>query len=187
LKFKSFRDELDLRTSLSEEIKIIKKNWDFKVPDYTIDINDQIKHSLTQRAQLRTQVPLNTVKNAIQKGLEYVSHKVQENKLTNRTMISVTFTKSDFKALILVNPDEKYLRVSTIMDSDTPTKKDIKWNLNEFKEKFWNLEVNDQECFAFDCDLDVCPGTTFLVEPALFEKTHEITQQEDIENFNLSY
>ena len=189
MRFKSFVDELALRETLSstnEELKIVKKNWDFKIPGYEVDVNDKIQHSLIQRAQLRTEVPLKTAKKAIQSGLEYIAKKIDNNKLTNRTMVSLTFTKSDFKTLVLVNPDEKYLRVSTIMNTDMPTKKDIKWNLNEFQEIFWPLEITENETFAFDCDIDVCPGTTFLAEPALFESTHEVFQQEDIEDFELA-
>ena len=190
MKFKSFVDELALREALSdpitEELKIKKKNWKLEIPGYEVDVNDKIQHSLLQRAQLRTRAPLKTVQTAIQHGLEYIVKKIDNKKLTNRTMVSLTFTKSDFKTLVLVNPDEKYLRVSTIMNTDMPTKKDIKWNLNEFQEIFWPLEINNNETFAFSCDVDVCPGTTLLVEPALFENTHEIFQQEDIENFNFS-
>jgi len=190
MKFKSFVDELALRESLSdtvsEELKIKKKNWKLEIPGYEVDVNDKIQHSLLQRAQLRTRVPLKQVQTAMQHGLEYIVKKIDNKKLTNRTMVSLTFTKSDFKTLVLVNPDEKYLRVSTIMNTDMPTKKDIKWNLNEFQEIFWPLEINNNETFAFSCDVDVCPGTTFLAEPALFENTHEIFQQEDIENFNFS-
>lgn len=188
MKFKSFVDELALRTSLSdtnEELKIVKKNWNFKIAGYNVDVNDKIKHSLIQRANLRTRASLNQVKKAIQSGLEYIVSKIKNDKLTNRTMVSITFKKSDFKVLVLVNPDEKYLRVSTIMDVDMPTKKDIKWNLNEFQEIFWPLKIENDETFAFDCDVDVCPGTTFLAEPALFKKTHEIFQQEDIKDYQL--
>jgi len=156
------------------------------VSGWSVEVNDKIKHSLIQRTQLRTEAPLNTVKKAIQHGLEYIVKKVDNNKLTNRTMVSLTFTKSDFKVLVLVNPDEKYLRVSTIMNTDMQTKKDIKWNLNEFQETFWKLDINESETFAFDCDIDVCPGTTFLAEPALFEATHEIFQQEDIQDYEFS-
>jgi hypothetical protein len=190
MKFKSFVDELALREAMSstnEALKIKKKNWNFKIPNFEVDINDKIQHSLVQRAQLRTEVPLKTAKIAIQHGLEYIAKKIEDKKLTTRTMVSLTFTKSDFKTLVLVNPDEKYLRVSTIMNTDMPTKKDIKWNLNEFQEIFWPLKITENETFAFDCDIDVCPGTTFLVEPALFESTHEVFQQEDIRDFELKY
>lgn len=189
MKFKSFIDELTLRENLSdtnEDLKIVKKNWNFKIPGYEVDINDKIKHSLTQRATLRTRASLNQVKKAIQSGLEYITRKIKNDKLTNRTMVSLTFLKSDFKVLVLVNPEEKYLRVSTIMDIDMPTKKDIKWNLNEFQEIFWPLNIESNETFAFSSDIDVCTGTTFLCEPALFYNSHEIFQQEDIQNFSLS-
>ena len=190
MKFKSFVDELALREALSdpitEELKIKKKNWKLDIPGYEVDVNDKVQHSLMQRAKLRTRVSLKQVQSAMQHGLEYIAKKIDNKKLTNRTMVSLTFTKSDFKTLVLVNPDEKYLRVSTIMNTDMPTKKDIKWNLNEFQEIFWPLEIDNNETFAFSCDVDVCPGTTFLAEPALFENTHEIFQQEDIENFNFS-
>jgi len=188
MKFKSFIKELAEREALSdtldENLKIVKKNWGFKIPGYEIEINDKVKHSLLQRANIRTRVPLRQVQNAIQKGLEYIVKKIKDNKLTNKTMVSITFKKSDFKVLVLVNPEEKYLRVSTIMDSDMPTKKDIKWNLNEFEKIFWPLNINNNETFSFSCDLDICPGTTFLTEPALFSNTNEVYQQEDIENFD---
>jgi len=192
MRFKSFQEELKLREELSEELKIKSKNWNFNVKNWSVEVNDKIKHSLIQRSQLRTEAPLNTVKKAIQTGLDYIVKKVDNNKLTNRTMVSLTFTKSDFKVLVLVNPDEKYLRVSTIMNTDMQTKKDIKWNLNEFEETFWKLDINESETFAFDCDADALydfetlNGITFLAEPSLVENiTHEVYQQIDIENFNL--
>lgn len=192
MKFKSFLDELKYmeeisdKSEMTEDLKIVKKNWSFDIPGYTVDINDKVQHSLLQRAQLRTRTPLNKIHKAMQHGLEYIVKKINSGKISNRVMISLTFTKSEFKLLVLVNPDEKYLRVSTIMNPDMETKRDIKWNLNEFQEIFWKLNIENNETFGFDCDLDICPGTTFLAEPALFENTHEIFQQENIEDFKFS-
>jgi len=190
VKFKSFLDELkrmeELSDPIDESLNIVKKNWSLDIPGYTVDVNDKVQHSLLQRAQLRTRQPLNKIHKAMQHGLEYIVKKIENGKISNRTMISLTFTKSDFKLLVLVNPDEKYLRISTIMNTDMKTKRDIKWNLNEFQEIFWPLVIENNETFAFDCDLDICPGVTFLAEPALFENTHEIFQQVDIEDFKFN-
>lgn len=178
--FKEYRKQ-----QLLEALQIKKKNWDLKLNGFTIEVNDSIKHNLIDRSFLRTEASLNSIKKALQKGIEYIGKKIKNKKITNRIMISITFTKSKFKALILVNPDEKYMRISTIMNPEMPTKKDIKWNLNEFQAIFWNININEGECFAFDCDLDEKGGTTFLIEPDLSGSTHEIFQQENIPNFNI--
>lgn len=178
--FKDFR-----KRELEETLQIKSKNWNFSLPGYNVEINDSIKHNLVDRSFLRTTTPLNTIKEVLQKGIDYIGSKIEKQKLTTRTMVTITFTKSDFKALVLVNPDEKYIRISTIMNPEMPTKRDIKWNLNEFQAVFWNVNVNKGECFAFDCDLEEDFGTTFLVEPSLCESTHEVFQQENIPNFEL--
>jgi len=106
VKFKSFLDELkrmeELSDPIDESLNIVKKNWSLDIPGYTVDVNDKVQHSLLQRAQLRTRQPLNKIHKAMQHGLEYIVKKIENGKISNRTMISLTFTKSDFKLLVLV-------------------------------------------------------------------------------------
>ena len=57
-------------------------------------------------------------------------------------MVEFTMKKSDFKVLIMINPDDNHIRFSTVLSIDMPSKNTIKWNSNEseVEEYYVNLD-----------------------------------------------
>ena len=44
--------------------------------------------------------------------------------------------------MIMINPEDKYVRLSTILSSDMSVKNAIKWELNEEFEDLFEFEIN---------------------------------------------
>lgn len=132
---------MSFKEFISEELKIVKKNWKLSLPDFTVEVNDKIDHALLDRIYARTNLKTNQFNEKLQKGLDYIYKKLQKGKITNDVMIGIKYTISDFIVLFLVKPESKYIRISTVLDSDMVQRGMIKWDLNEFNsEHNLNLE-----------------------------------------------
>ena len=130
----------EFRDFLNEELKIVKKNWKLTSKKYNVEINDKVQHSFLERISDRTNLKYNEFGRKIQAGIDYIDTK----NITKDIMIGLNYTKSNFIILFLVKPINKYLRVSTVLDSDMILKGSIKWDINEFNsenntELIWNL------------------------------------------------
>lgn len=126
---------------ISEELKIVKKNWKLEIDDYTVEVNDKLDHDLLNRIYSRTNLKTNQFNEKLQKGLDYINSKLKKGKITKDIMIGINYTKSEFIVLFLVKPDSKYIRVSTVLDKDMIVKGSIKWDLNEFND-FNNTKID---------------------------------------------
>ena len=134
MKFKDFLDE---------ELRIVKKNWNLTSLKYNVEMNDKIDHNMLDRILLRTNLKYNEFQRKVQSGINYVDKK----KITKPIMIGLYYKKSNFTVLFFINPDNNYLRVSTVLDSTMEQKNTVKWELNEFnKEHNINLYCSLNEC-----------------------------------------
>src|SRR5574344_370575 len=107
---------------------------------YTVEINDNVSHSLLDRILVRTNTTINDFKKKLQVGIDYIDKK----NITKDIMIGLNYKKSGFIVLFLVKPETNYMRISTVLDSDMVQKGSIKWDINEFNklngvELVWNL------------------------------------------------
>lgn len=125
-----FRNMLEAveKHGISEALKVVKKNWKLELPGWKIEINDKLDHSLLDRIAERTNLKSNQFSEKMRKGLEYVSKK----NIKKTVMIGLYFKKSNFTILYLVNPKDKFIRISSVLDSSMDVVNSIKWELNEF-------------------------------------------------------
>ena len=135
---------------LNEDLKIVKKNWNLNLPnlpEWTVTINDKLNHNLIDRIDIRTDIGLNKMNIKIQKGLNYISKKIIKNKIQQDVMIGLNYIKSNFIILFLVKPNNKYIRVSTILDKNMNQSGTVKWDINEFNTMTeLNYDNNINEC-----------------------------------------
>ena len=135
---------------LNEDLKIVKKNWNLNLPnlpEWTITINDKLNHNLIDRIDIRTDIGLNRMNIKIQKGLNYISKKIIKNKIQQDVMIGLNYIKSNFIILFLIKPNNKYIRVSTILDKNMNQSGTVKWDINEFNTMTeLNYDNNINEC-----------------------------------------
>lgn len=124
INFKDFNE-------ISEALKIVKKNWTSDFEGYEVDYNDTQGHELIPRIQSRTDITLNDIKSKLDKAINYIIYKDKQGFFKNTLSVAITFKESDFKALFLINPETKYIRLNTILSGDMITKNTIRWDLNE--------------------------------------------------------
>ena len=141
MKFKTYLNEDIPRKPL----KIVKKNWNTNYENYKVEFNDVQNHELISRIQDRTNLTVNDLQSKFDKAIKYIIMKNDLGFFKQKSMIEFTMKKSEFKILIMINPEENYIRVSTILAMDMPSKNTIKWSLNE---QFTSLEV-----FYFSLDI----------------------------------
>jgi hypothetical protein len=116
---------------LNEALKIVKKNWTTDFPNYKVDYNDNNKHELISRIQDRTDLPLNKIKQKLDKGIQYIINKNEKKFFRNKTSVAITFKKSNFVAIFIINPQEKYIRLNSILSTDMKLTGTIRWDLSE--------------------------------------------------------
>ena len=62
-------------------------------------------------------------------------------------MIGLNYIKSNFIILFLIKPNNKYIRVSTILDKNMNQSGTVKWDINEFNTMTeLNYDNNINEC-----------------------------------------
>ena len=111
--------------------------------DYTIVYNDSNNHNLLDRIKDRTDLLPYEVRNKVEKAIKYIIKKDKKDFFKQKTMVSFTMKKSKFKVMILFNPKDNYIRVSSILNMNMVVRGAIKWDLNEdtiLIEKVWNYE-----------------------------------------------
>jgi hypothetical protein len=126
-------------------LRIVRKNWDIKVPGYKIEFNNLQDHPLIPRIQDRTDLTLNDIKTKFEKAVNYIVKKNDKGFFKQKTMVEFLMKKSDFKVLIMINPADKYIRISTVLASDMKTSNTVKWNLNEEELQIHKIEVVFEE------------------------------------------
>lgn len=128
----------EFRDYLNEQLKIVKKKWNLKDTlnlGYEISINDSEEHSIVDRMQNRTDVKLNDMNNKLQKGLDLILYKVKNNFFKRDiNYVELTYKKSNFKAIFMIKPKNKFIRLSSIFEISYSTDNALLWNINEFLE-----------------------------------------------------
>jgi hypothetical protein len=153
-----------------ESLKIVKKNWNPKsrVPGWQIIINDGDGHNLIDRVKDRTNLSTNEAKEKIQKAVDYVSKKIENGwfdkgkNAGNTRMMAINFEKSKFKMLVLVDPRQKVIRISTILSDDMTTRRTINWDLKEFLQEFPELEKEAK--YQNESDFAPIADYSFMIE-----------------------
>ncbi len=116
---------------INEKLTIIKKKWKTNFPGYTVEYHDVQAHNLIPRIQDRSDISLADIGKKFEKAINYMIKKNEKGFFKQKTMVEFTLTKSQFKVLIMINPDDSYIRFSTILSMDMPSKNTIKWKLSE--------------------------------------------------------
>jgi len=109
---------------------------------YQVEFNDSMIHSLKDRISSRTDLSDDEVKFKISKGIDYIIKKDMKGFFKRKSMVAINFKKSNFKAMIMINPDDKYVRLSTILASDMNVKNAIRWDINESFDELFEFELN---------------------------------------------
>ncbi len=116
-------------------IRIVKKNWKTDYAGYTVEFNNLQDHPLIPRIQDRTDLTINQIKDKFDKAISYIIKKNDRGFFIKKSMVEFIMKKSEFKVLIMINPEDNYIRFSTVLSMDMPSKNTVKWNLNEEEEK----------------------------------------------------
>jgi len=116
---------------INEALRIVKKKWEDSLGDYKIEYNDVEKHQLLSRIIDRTGVSINDMKKKIFNAIKEVVNKLDNKEITQKSMLEFNFTKSLFKLLIMVNPENKYIRISSVLGKDMSTKNTIPFKIDE--------------------------------------------------------
>jgi len=116
---------IDFREELIERFMV--DTW----KDYTVEFNDTIDHSLNDRTIDRTELTHDEIKFKISKAIDYIIKKDKKGFFKRKSMVAMTFKKSNFIAMILINPFDKYIKLSTILATYMNVKNAIRWELNE--------------------------------------------------------
>jgi len=140
MKFKSYLNEDISR----KHLKLVKKKWNTSYENYKVEFNDIQNHELISRIQDRTNLTINDLQSKFDKTIKYIIKKNDLGFFKQKSMIEFTMKKSEFKILIMINPEDNYIRVSTVLSMDMPSKNTIKWNLNE------NFVLNQVFYFGLD-------------------------------------
>lgn len=106
-----FKDHLN-------EIKIVKLKWEDSIQNYKLDVNDNINHDMISKISARTKLLPKEFRDKVYKGLEYVVKKANDGKIITRLPIGLYFKKSDFTLSLIINPEDKYLRLNTVRDKN---------------------------------------------------------------------
>jgi len=177
--------------NINEALKIKSIKWKKNINGYTIDVNDSKIHSMIEKIDDRTHLGKKELRDKIYRGIEYIIMKDKkgffDNLNTNRVSIGITYKISEFILSCLINTDEKYIRVNTILDKGMVYSHGIKWNLNEFQETFFDIGVHDNNtCFTFDDYLLEDHGSIFMVEPNERTNIPEVMLMEEITELTLN-
>ena len=164
--FKSYLDETE---SLKEKLTIVKKKWSLKDntdQGFTVEINDSETHPILDRIKDRTDMKLNDMNAKLQKGVDYMLKKNSKGFFKHKvSYVELTYTESNFKAIFMIKPEQKYLRISSIFEMSYKTDGAFLWNINEFiqenpeyteqlkenaefyllEEGFYNVEINERK------------------------------------------
>ena len=134
---KTFRE-----IALEEKLTIVKKKWNTSInPDYRVEYNDVQSHDLIPRILDRAKIGLVELGKKMSKAIEYIIKKNEKGFFKRKAMVAMNFTESDFKAMIMINPEDNYIRVSTILSSDMKVKNAVRWDINEEDCEFIELEI----------------------------------------------
>jgi hypothetical protein len=120
--------------TIDEALKIVKKNWKSDFDGYKVEYNDVQQHELISRIQSRTDLTLNDIKKKLDKAIQYIIKKNEKGFFKTKVSVAIEFKESEFKALFLVNPENNYIRLNTILSKDMSTKNTIRWDMNESEE-----------------------------------------------------
>jgi hypothetical protein len=146
----TFRELLYLtsKNGLSEALKIIKKNWKFidnSGQNYKIEINDDENHPILDRIKDRTNnsLSLNEFNVKLQKGIDLILNKAKNGFFKKDiSYIELTYTQSLFKVIIMIKPNSKYLRISSIFEMSFKTANALHWDIKEFFTEHPELEAH---------------------------------------------
>lgn len=133
------------KTYLDEKLTIVKKKWSLKDntdQGFTVEINDSETHPILDRIKDRTDMKLNDMNAKLQKGVDYMLKKNSKGFFKHKvSYVELTYTESNFKAIFMIKPEQKYLRISSIFEMSYKTDGAFLWNINEFLEQ--NPEYSD--------------------------------------------
>lgn len=135
---KSFKDYVSEVVAPRKPLRIVRKNWKTDYPGYKVEFNNLSDHPLIPRIQDRTNLSITDIGNIFDKAILYIIKKNDKGFFRQKSMVEFLMKKSEFKVLIMINPEDKYIRFSTVLSKDMPSKNTIKWSLNEDEEE---LEV----------------------------------------------
>jgi len=128
-----------------ESIKIVKKNWKFDIPNWEIEVNDNLNHDIISRIADRTNKGSNFVKSKMEDGLKYIIKKADNGFFKrDKNFVAIKFTKSKFAILYLVKLKNKYIRISSVLEDHMEITHALIWDLNEFKEMFPELDLSKE-------------------------------------------
>jgi hypothetical protein len=88
-------------------------------------------HNFEDKVKERTNLDWKTAEKKISDGIDYLLQKWKKGKIKNKVTIAMTFKKSKFKVMYGMNPEDKFLKVITILGYDMGTKNAIKWDIDE--------------------------------------------------------
>jgi len=88
-------------------------------------------HNFEDKTKDRTDLDWKKIEEKISRGIDYLLKRWKSGKIKNKVVIALTFTESKFKVIYGLNPDDKFLKVITILSYDMKTKNAIKWNIDE--------------------------------------------------------
>jgi len=123
--------------------KFMKLQFDTSfLKGFKVELNDKKSHSLIDRIEQRTNLEVQKIKDIVKKILLMIKSDVLNGRITKRSMYEFKLLKSKIKILFLVNPDEYYIRFSTILNGKQYTKDTVVKELNEKFENYIKIELN---------------------------------------------
>ena len=148
---------------ISESLKIKKKSHlkDNTNSGYTIEINDSEGHSIIDRIKDRTDIKLNAMNDKLQKGVNLMLKKLSNDFFKKDiNYVELTYKLSNFKAIFMIKPKTKYIRISSIFEMSYKTDNALIWDINEFcilhpeinvlnesEAHFYTINLEDDDCF----------------------------------------
>jgi len=121
---------------LDEAIRLVKKKFKYRSTmndkmQYRLIYKDSDGHDFTQRVKDRTDLSPKEVSIAISKGIDYILKRIEKGKIDDNIAIGLTYKKSKFKAVFVINPWLKYIKIATILSKDMDITNAILWDINE--------------------------------------------------------
>ncbi len=139
----TFEEYVYERLVVRKPLKIVRKNWDIKRDGYKIEFNNMEDHPLIPRIMDRTELSINDMKTKFEKAIDYVIKKNEKSFFKQKSMVEMLMKKSDFKIMIMINPSDNYIRISTVLATYMKTSDTIKWNMNEEIEERYYFEMEE--------------------------------------------
>ena len=165
--------------ALLEDISITKLSWKKEINGWDIKINDRIDHDMLAKLQDRTNVPLKILRDKIYKGIEYTIKKANTGFFKDPAVtVGLYFKISKFKIVLNIFIDRKQITVTTVLSDDMKFHNLIKWELNEFKEKVFDIECKLNECKQVDGFLFEPSNDLKSIEVFCIYETYDIEVQE---------